>query len=254
MDIKELQKNWNEFGKQDPLWSILTHETKKDNRWQLAEFFATGQEEINQVMSYLKKINHPPETNLAVDFGCGVGRLTQALAEYFTEVHGVDIAGSMIEQANRLNKFPDQVTYHVNSNPDLKLFTDDTFDFVFTVITLQHIHPGYIKKYLKEFLRILKPGGILVFQLPSHKNINWPSLSIFDRIKKNLGNITPLWIKDTYYFLKSRINHQPYLRMYNIPQTKVSQLINSYGGKIINTIPDNRAGNDWVSIQYIVTK
>ena len=38
---------------------------------------------------------------------------------------------------------------------------------VYSNIVLQHIHPHYSKQYLKEFLRVLKPGGMLVFQLPS---------------------------------------------------------------------------------------
>jgi ubiquinone/menaquinone biosynthesis C-methylase UbiE len=253
MDIKELQKNWDEFGKVDPLWSILTHDSKKDNKWALTDFFRTGQEEIDQLFNDLKKINLQP-SGQALDFGCGVGRLTQALAKYFSQVDGVDIAPSMIEQANKLNQFPEKIHYHVNSQPNLELFSDNSFDLVFTVITLQHIYPSYTKNYLKEFLRILKPGGILIFQLPSHKNINWPNLSLTQKVQKTLGNLSPLWLKDSYYWIKSRLHHQPYLRMYNLPQKQVEDLINKNGGRIIQTTPDDRAGNDWISIQYIVTK
>jgi SAM-dependent methyltransferase len=47
------------------------------------------------------------------------------------------------------------------------LFHDDFFDFIYTNIVLQHMRPEYSKAYLKEFLRVLSPGGLLVFQLPT---------------------------------------------------------------------------------------
>jgi hypothetical protein len=40
MDIKELKKHWNRFGKADPLWAIVTQPDKKGNRWQRDDFFS----------------------------------------------------------------------------------------------------------------------------------------------------------------------------------------------------------------------
>ncbi len=42
----------------------------------------------------------------ALDFGCGVGRLTQALADYFNEVAGVDVSPTMVNKALEYNKKP----------------------------------------------------------------------------------------------------------------------------------------------------
>jgi SAM-dependent methyltransferase len=33
---------------------------------------------------------------------------------------------------------------------------------------LQHIRPDLAKRYVAEFIRVLKPGGLLLFQQPSH--------------------------------------------------------------------------------------
>src|ERR1700682_912533 len=49
-----------------------------------------------------------------LDFGCGVGRLTQGPASYFASVRGVDIAPSMIELAKRHNRYPDVCHYDLN--------------------------------------------------------------------------------------------------------------------------------------------
>ncbi|MEO7862527.1 MAG: hypothetical protein ABIU05_19265 [Nitrospirales bacterium] len=50
MELNELQKNWNQLGKQDPLWAILTQQDKKGNKWTPDEFFETGRREIAYVM------------------------------------------------------------------------------------------------------------------------------------------------------------------------------------------------------------
>ena len=166
MDLDELRRHWDRFGADDPLWAILTAPDKRHGRWEIGEFFATGTSEINRVLSTSAEvIGRPLRTGRALDFGCGVGRLTQALAAHFDLVDGVDIAASMIEQARRLDHHPGQCTYHVNEQPDLTLFADDTFDFAYTAHVLQHMDPALAAGYVRELVRVLRPGGVLVFQV-----------------------------------------------------------------------------------------
>jgi SAM-dependent methyltransferase len=73
----------------------------------------------------------------------------------------------MISQAKKFNRHKDRCVYLQNDRSDLVLFQDNFFDFIYTSIVLQHMRPEYSKAYLKEFLRVLSPGGLLVFQLPS---------------------------------------------------------------------------------------
>ncbi|RUR83321.1 methyltransferase domain-containing protein [Chlorogloeopsis fritschii PCC 9212] len=167
MEINELQKHWNEFGKQDPLWSILSDPAKKGNKWELEEFFKSGEEEIEGVLKYLKQLGVSYSRKRALDFGCGVGRLTQALCRYFDECVGVDIAPSMIALANKYNRYQQKCKYYVNDSDNLRTYDDNYFDFIYSRIVLQHIMPEYSMNYLKEFVRILAPNGLLVFQIPS---------------------------------------------------------------------------------------
>jgi len=168
MRLKDLQKHWDEFGKRDPLWAILTLPEKQNQKWNPAEFFQRGEEEIAGVMAYLDSLGLAPRRRKALDFGCGVGRLTQSLGNYFEESHGVDIAPSMIAAARNYNRHGDRCHYHLNDKDDLTLFADNSFDFIYSVIVLQHMQPQYSRKYIEEFLRILVPGGVLLFQIPSH--------------------------------------------------------------------------------------
>lgn len=71
----------------------------------------------------------------------------------------------MIEGAKKNNKFSN-CNYLLNEKPDLSVFSDNTFDVIVSMLVLQHMHPRYMHSYIKEFCRILKPGGVLMFNVP----------------------------------------------------------------------------------------
>jgi hypothetical protein len=53
MEIKDVQQDWDAFGKSDPLWAIITDPKRRGNRWDVSEFFDTGVSEIRQLMEYI---------------------------------------------------------------------------------------------------------------------------------------------------------------------------------------------------------
>jgi hypothetical protein len=76
----------------------------------------------------------------------------------------------MIDLANQYNQYVDRCRYHVNDSTRLKHFETDTFDFVYSIIVLQHMEAPYIEAYLAEFIRVLNPGGLAVVQIPAEVN------------------------------------------------------------------------------------
>jgi len=52
----------------------------------------------------------------------------------------------------------------VNEKTNLKIFGDDYFDMIYSIIVLQHISdPQIIKSYISEFARILaKDGKVMI--------------------------------------------------------------------------------------------
>jgi SAM-dependent methyltransferase len=166
MQLRGLQEQWTALGEQDPLWAILSAPGKRGGAWDLDEFFATGRQEVDHVLRLLADGGIPIELNRALDFGCGVGRLTQALAGHFESCDGVDVAASMIEQARELNQNPQQVRFHHNDAVDLRLFGDASFDFILALIVLQHMQPQLMRGYIREFVRVLRPGGVAFFSVP----------------------------------------------------------------------------------------
>ena len=67
MQIRELQVNWNEFGKTDPLWAILTEPGKEGNKWDLEDFFDTGKREIDELITFIKSLGFSPQSDVASD-------------------------------------------------------------------------------------------------------------------------------------------------------------------------------------------
>lgn len=230
MDLKEVQKHWNAFGKIDPMWAILTWPDKKENKWPRDEFFKTGVIEVDLVMKYVALLGIIIPHRKALDFGCGIGRLTQALACYFDEVHGVDISPSMIELAKQYNHYGDRCKYWLNELDHLKLFNDNNFDFIYTIITLQHLEPQYSKKYIKEFLRILTPGGLLIFHLPELQPLQYYQGNI---LKKLIKITMPKIFMCLYRKIKSTRLDKPTMETYGIKREEILQFLEENGSKII---------------------
>ena len=165
--LRELQRNWEGFATTDPLWSICADPQKRDNKWNRDEFFATGRKEIATVLEHLGSLGlRPGEGCPALDFGCGVGRLTRAMAACFSPCYGVDISPTMISLAREFNRDLPGCNFLLNEKDRLVGFANNYFGFIYTSIVLQHIGEPYNRGYLRELIRLLRPGGALVFQIP----------------------------------------------------------------------------------------
>ena len=90
--VTEDQTFWDEFAKYDPLWAILSDPTKAGRLWDLPRFLETGKREISLLFYQLRALGLEIERTAALDFGCGVGRLSQPLAAHFQRVVGVDVS------------------------------------------------------------------------------------------------------------------------------------------------------------------
>jgi ubiquinone/menaquinone biosynthesis C-methylase UbiE len=241
MRFKELEKNWDEFGKTDPMWSILSHPDKQNNRWKPEEFYQTGEIEIDAIFRKFASQKIKISKKNALDFGCGMGRLTRALAKRFDRVVGVDVAPSMIELAIKNNP---GCHFLLNEKDDLALFKNGEFDFIYSSITLQHMEPVYAKKYLAEFVRILKPGGIAYFQLVSCpvglNSIRAPLLRIMPK---------PLmdWLRGIKY-------HKPIMEIHWVSRLDVENVLVKAGGKIKDCEEITNKNNSWRNAYYIVEK
>jgi SAM-dependent methyltransferase len=165
--VARLSREWDELAEDDALFAVLSNDPRHSGgRWRLDEFFATGEREVDEVMREAAALGLPRASKRALDFGCGVGRLSRALAHRFGTVVGVDVSAEMVARAQQLNADRANCTFAVNVAPNLRLFPNASFDVVFSSKVLQHMtSPAMACDYIREFVRVLQPGGLVAFQL-----------------------------------------------------------------------------------------
>jgi ubiquinone/menaquinone biosynthesis C-methylase UbiE len=253
LSLKRVQENWIKLGEKDPLWAVISWPEKKGNKWDIYDFFQYGRDEIDETIKYAKGMGLN-NYRVALDFGCGVGRLSQALSVWFDEVYGIDISSSMIRAANQFSVFDKKCHYILNNTPNLKLFGNNYFDFIYSNITLQHMQPVFSIKYIKEFIRVLQPGGILIFQVPSHRRFNPKIDNKLNKIVHYIKYFLPTKLVNLIKNLTSSLGGGPIMEFFAIKKQLVESLINQSGGKLIDTYlyPDNGCG--WYDYRYTVSK
>jgi ubiquinone/menaquinone biosynthesis C-methylase UbiE len=158
--------DWNSLAELDPLWTVLSAPEKKFGKWDPQEFFSTGEKEANRVLKMCESFGLPVSFGKMLDFGCAVGRMTRGFSTQFKSCTGVDVSQKMVELAGKYNADRPNCSFLTSTTPNLP-FHDETFDFVFTTLVLQHLPTQQmILNFISEFFRVAKVGGAVVFQLP----------------------------------------------------------------------------------------
>jgi ubiquinone/menaquinone biosynthesis C-methylase UbiE len=214
--LNEYAKEWEGNTEADALYVILTDSRYYGRKWDVAEFFLTGEEEIQRVFNFMNQTSINLPSGSFLDFGCGVGRNSKALRKRFEQGYGVDISEKMIEIARK--HVPD-VKFMVNQKDSLEQFEDNSIDFIYSHIVLQHVPNKFQKKYIEEFLRILRPGGLAIIQILieiiNRQEIRPPPiLRIKQRVKRALPFIVKIkrWLippKSFYYEFKYEMHPMP---------------------------------------------
>lgn len=251
-DLRSVRENWEGLAQTDPLWAILSDPAKRGGGWDIDEFFASGVDDVERVLDRVATLGLAVDFGgTALDFGCGTGRLTQALATRFSSAIGVDISQTMVELARRYNRFPETCHYIANDRTDLSVIPDRSIDFIYTVLVLQHMHPRFARAYIAEFIRILKEGGVLVFELPTRPLFAGVSNPIVERVlhrafrlKETLRSRKRLrllirMIRRVIPFLGGPgYEVEPYrMEMHAVPQTRVLRDVENAGARVVHIEP-----------------
>jgi trans-aconitate methyltransferase len=170
-----------------------------------------------------------------LEFGCGLGRVTRWLSDRFESVIGCDISRAHLKEAEKYlsaQAISNVTFFQINQVEDIKKLPKA--DVVFSVIVLQHNPPPVIELILHQLIKVLNPGGVAYFQLPTYLQGYHFSL------KEYLANE----------------GEQREIEMHYLPQWKVFEIVQQEGGKILEVCEDAWTGCRYkeVSNTFLVEK
>jgi SAM-dependent methyltransferase len=171
--LEKMRSDWDQRARQNARHYVATGQ----GAWSDDEFFQSGEQNLReQILTDLENIcqGKDPRQMKVLEIGCGAGRITRPLANFFGEVYAVDISGEMVERARQaLRELPNAHVYQ-NNGRDLDVLReaglhDGDIDFAFTYIVFQHIPSReIIENYVREVHRLLRPGALFKFQVQGH--------------------------------------------------------------------------------------
>ncbi len=249
MGLRRTGKNWDDLAGIDTYWAILGYPDLRSGKWEEREFFRTGEREIEKLMIKAAELSHPHGRDRALDFGCGIGRLTRPMAQNFAEACGVDVSASMISQARALNADLANCHFVQNRKAHLRLFEDDTFDLVYTMLVLQHQPSRRVAvSLIREFVRVLKPGGLLMFHVLTYlpwRRMLQPRRRVYALMK--LLGYDPRVLFERYRLAPVQLTA--------VPEAVIASVLNSKNARVLRVEPGEiylAAGAE--SRNYWVTK
>jgi ubiquinone/menaquinone biosynthesis C-methylase UbiE len=152
---------WDEKARENPYWYVSSAGPYEGRN--LAEFWASGP----KIWSDLKSESgyQPRRGDTVVEIGCGVGRLTRAIAPEVGRVFAFDLSEEMLTIA-RDSVEAANASFHRAETPALAEIADGFVDAFVAYCVFQHLPDlGVLRAYLNAAARVLKPGGTLIFTM-----------------------------------------------------------------------------------------
>ena len=232
-------RDWEILGRTDPLWAVYVTPGAKRGGWDLEEFLATGRDEIDRTLDRLQSLEPAVPRGRALDFGCGVGRLSRALAHHFDEVVGVDAAPAMLARARQLAG--DRCRFVLNQATDLAVIDSDSVDVAYSSLVLQHLPRDLALAYLTELIRVTRPDGCVIAQVASRPD--WS-------IKGIVFRIAPRWLIS--WAQRRLLDYPAPMLMTSLPDRKVRSAVASVGATVLAAEEDTSYGGHWRCVRYFI--
>ena len=156
---RDTDHDWRLIGATEPYFGVITAEKfKRSNLDDEARdsFYLSGRQEIEHHLAQMRRLFGEFVPRSALDFGCGVGRLTVPLADVTGDATGVDVSPGMLAEARQ---------YESASLAFEETIPNREFDWVVSYIVLQHIPPERGYEILQKLLSRIADGGGTAIQI-----------------------------------------------------------------------------------------
>lgn len=184
-----MRADWDRRAALDAAHFILSERANSD--W--AAFVRSGELDVERhLLPHLRRFGLDPSGLRVLDFGCGVGRLSAALARRFKSVTAFDISAEMLARGQVLFSEQTNIAWVQGNGVDLQPLADASHDVVFSYLVLQHVPEAHLALgYVAEFCRVLAPGGVLCVQF-AHRRAYWLRRQ-YVALRARLAQVDWLW-------------------------------------------------------------
>lgn len=162
--MRNTDADWQKIGEEEPYYGVLTNPIfLKDNLSTdtLKIFWDGGHQDINFFLSTIRQHFGDFQPKTAIDFGCGVGRLTRAIASHVETVTGVDVSPGMLLEARK--DAPANARF-ADTLPEAAV------DWIVSHIVFQHIPPVKGYALFADLMQRLAPGGAFAIHVTLFKD------------------------------------------------------------------------------------
>ncbi len=160
----DTDRAWEKLGRIDPYFSVLAHPrfraaaTDEERR---REFFLSGEEHLDRLFAIIRENLDPNfAPGRALDFGCGVGRVTIPLAKRVAQVVALDVSDSMLKETSKNCEEAGLRNVTILKSNDSLGNLSGEFDFLHSFIVFQHIPSRRGEVILGAMLRRLAENGV----------------------------------------------------------------------------------------------
>jgi len=150
-----MRRDWNRRVRHDYRFWITNEISNNSTLW---DDGARDFEMIHQGIT-------PDSSQVALELGCGVGRMLPSARKHYQRVIGVDVSSSAIEKARELLSSHDGIEMHATSGCALDGIDSGSIDFVWSFAALPHMPVRVIASYLAEIRRVLRVSGVARLQM-----------------------------------------------------------------------------------------
>lgn len=157
----------------------------------LEKAFQVGVESRQHIYDLLVK-PHVDPTDIVMDYGCGPGFLSRAIAPNVRHVYSCDISDGALACARVLNSAPN-LDYVVADSEGLKVIPDGGVDLVVSFALVQHLTAEVLDHVMSIWQKKLRAGGKLLLHVQLIDDVwktedDWKSdRSVKGRIKYRYG-------------------------------------------------------------------
>jgi SAM-dependent methyltransferase len=229
---RDTDADWRAVGASQPFWGVITQDEYRSENLTPAKveaFYLSGVADMADIVRRIERATGYAPQGRALDFGCGAGRLAEAMAAYVDSVTGYDVSPGMLETARAHGGRAD----YVDRLPD------GPFDWINSYIVFQHIPPERGLPLMRDLAERLAPGALVSLQVTIWRE---------DHLKPAAPSGWRKWLRPLVERLRAARLERGAILMHDYDLSAVVEILNRAGVENLTLSATDHGGHHGVLI------